>query len=81
MFKAFLDLNAANVLEEKENLIYFNWNHIDQWKLVRQVVSCQEHVVWLTAEQEPAKDVIDAKKRKIENIEIYEVYECVSDLG
>ena len=27
------------------------------------------------------KEVIDAKKRKIENIEIHGVYECVLDIG
>ena len=33
------------------------------------------------SEQEKAKDVIDAKKREIENMEIHEVYECVPDMG
>ena len=32
-------------------------------------------------EQEQGKDVIDSKKREIENMEIHEVYECVPDMG
>ena len=37
--------------------------------------SCQECVVLLTSEQEQAKDVIDVKKREIENIEIHKVFD------
>ena len=43
--------------------------------------SDQEHVVLLTSEQEQAKEVIDANKREIENIEIHGVYECMLDNG
>ena len=40
---------------ENENPICINWDHFDQWRLLHKVtdgVSCQEHVVLLTSEQE-----------------------------
>ena len=40
-----------------------------------------KNVVFLTSEQEQAKEVIDAKKREIESIEIHEVYKCVPDVS
>ena len=43
--------------------------------------SCQKNVVLLTSEQKWAKDVIDAKKREIENMEIHKVDECVPNIG
>ena len=69
---------------ENENPICINWDHVDQWWQLLQVkdkVSRQEHIVLLTSEQEQAKYVIDAKKRDIENMEIHEVYECVSGMS
>ena len=39
------------------------------------------NIVLLTSEQEEAKEVIDAKKREIENMEIHGVYEYVPDIG
>ena len=68
---------------KNKNPICINWDHIDQWRLLHQVtdgLSCQEHVVLLTSEQEQAKDVSDAKKTEIENMEIHKVYECVLDM-
>ena len=35
----------------------------------------------LTSEQEQAKEVIDAKKREIENMEIHGVYKRMPDIG
>ena len=53
------------------------------WELpqVTEEVSDEEHVVLLTSEQKQAKEVIDANKREIENMEIHVVYECVLDIG
>ena len=50
------------------------WDHVDQWREQPQVtdgVSEQEHVALLTFEQE--KEVIDANKREIENMEMHGV--------
>lgn len=35
----------------------------------------------LTSEQEQGQDVIDAKKKELENMKVHEVYECVPDMG
>ena len=68
---------------ENENPVCINWDHVDQWRELPQVieeVSDQEYVVLLTSEQQQAKEVTDAKKREIENMEIHGVYECVADI-
>ena len=68
---------------ENENLVCIIWDYVDQWQLLAQVteeVSDQEHVVLLTSEQQ-AKEVIDAKKRELKNMEIHEACECVPDIG
>ena len=63
---------------EDENPVCINWNHVDQ---VPEEVSDQEHVVLLTSDQEQAKEMIDAKKREIENMEINGVCIYVPDIG
>ena len=42
---------------ENENPIYINYDHVDQWRQLHQVdgVSCQQHIVLLTSEQEQAQ--------------------------
>ena len=53
---------------ENKNLIYINWDHVDQWRLLHQVtdgINCQEYLVLLTSEREQTEDVFDAKKRLI----------------
>ena len=62
--------------------ICINWVHVDLWRelpLVTEQVSDQEYVVLLTSEQGKTKEVVDAKNREIENIEIHGVYKCVLD--
>ena len=69
---------------ENEKSICINWDHVDQWRELPQVteeVSDQEHVFLHPSEQKQAKEVIDAKKREIENMEIHWVYESVPDIG
>ena len=69
---------------ENKNPVCFIWDHIDQLRELPQVTeeeSDQEHVVLLTSEQEPAKEVTNAKKRERKNMKIYGVYECVPDIG
>ena len=69
---------------ENENPLCINCNHVDQWRELHQVteeVSDQEHVFLLTSEQEQAKEVIDAKEREIENMEIHGPHKCVPGIG
>ena len=69
---------------ENENPVCINWDHVDQWRELLQVTEKQrdqKHVVLLTPEQEQVKEVIDVKKRKIENKEIHGAYECLPDIG
>ena len=54
---------------ESENPVSISMDHVDQ-----------EYVVLLTSEQEETKEVIDTKKREIENIEIHGVYERLPDI-
>ena len=65
---------------ENQNPVCINWDHVER-NISSNKVSDHEHVVLLTSEQEQAKEVIDAKKREIENMEIHGVYECVPDFG
>ena len=65
-----------------------NWCSYLHWSTRYQIdwISYQEHVILFLSEQEQAKDVVDAKKKKktkreIESIEIHDVYECVPDMG
>ena len=68
---------------ENENPVCINRDHVDQWRELLQVtekVSDQRHVLF-TSGQEQAKEVIDTKKRKIENLKIHAVYKCVFDIS
>ena len=67
---------------ENEHPVCISWDYVDQWRELPQVteeVSDHEHVVLLTSEQE--KEVINSKKREIENMEICGIYECMPDIG
>ena len=69
---------------ENENLVCINWDHVHQRRKLAQVtekISGQEHVVLHTSEQEQAKEVINTKKREIENMEVHGVCKCVPDIG
>ncbi|GAB1599998.1 hypothetical protein Ahia01_000277300 [Argonauta hians] len=65
---------------ENESPLCVNWDEVDQWREVTEG-DHEEHVVFLTAEQEQANDVINAKERELENMKAHEVYECVPNIG
>ena len=62
---------------ENENPVCIKWRELP-W--VTEEVSDQEHVVLFLSEQEQAKEVIDPKKRELENMGIHREYEYVPEI-